>query len=78
MPVLIASTGSNREALNAGKTPETSPIKEESPKPKSIFFADKTNSKSPENPEATRVIIQTRPKPTKPPTTAKIVASNKN
>lgn len=37
IPVLIASTGSNREALNAGTTPEINPIIDEIKKPRPMF-----------------------------------------
>ena len=75
----MASTGSNREAEIAGITPDINPINVDKPKPKNILPKDNTNLKSsPTNPFIIKEVIQTKNKPIKPPTTAKITASNKN
>ena len=37
----MASTGSRREAIQAGIIPETKPIPAEIPKPRKTFFSDK-------------------------------------
>jgi hypothetical protein len=78
IPVRIASTGSKRDAEMAGITPETSPMIVDNINPKNMLPGDNTNSKSPEKDEAMSETIQTKPKPTKPPMTAKMTASNKN
>lgn len=77
IPVLIASTGSNREAEIAGKIPEINPINAASEVPKRIFPIPKTNSNS-NTLVSIREIIQTRNNPIIPPITDRITASNKN
>ncbi len=78
IPVLMASTGSSREAEIAGIAPDINPIKDESPNPKKIFPKDKTNEKSSSVALTTIEINQTKITPIKPPNNDKIIASNKN
>jgi hypothetical protein len=73
----MASTGSNFEAVIAGKIPDIKPIKAANPVPKSILPIPKTNSKF-KTLVKTRAMIQTRHKPITPPITDKMIASNKN
>lgn len=77
IPLRIASTGSNFEAVIAGIIPEIKPIKAAKPEPKSIFLALNTNSKS-RAAESPKAIIQTKNIPKIPPIKDKITASNKN
>ena len=77
MPLLMASTGSNLEAVIAGIIPEINPINAANPEPNNILEALNTNSKSSAL-ESTIAIIQTKNIPTNPPIKDKITASNKN
>lgn len=49
IPVLIASTGSNRDAINAGIIPAISPIIVAENIPQKILEVERINSKSPVN-----------------------------
>ena len=49
IPVLIASTGSSRDAEIAGTIPEIKPITAETAVPINMFQGDSTNLKSPVN-----------------------------
>ena len=77
IPVLIASTGSNLEAVMAGKIPEISPIIAAKLVPSNTLLILNTNSKSIALVNTTD-IIQTKSSPTAPPITERITASNKN
>ena len=77
IPVLMASTGSKREAEIAGKIPEINPIIAAKPVPRQTLKKLSTNSNSNKlvNP---RAMSQTIKIPMKPPITHNIIASNKN
>ena len=53
IPVRIASTGSKRDAINAGIIPDTSPIPTDTETPKAIFCALRIKVKSSTTPEST-------------------------
>jgi hypothetical protein len=74
----MASTGSKRLAVIAGKIPDISPISAAINVPKTMFFKDKINSKSPEKTEAIKEAIHTKNNPINPPIIASIIASNRN
>ncbi len=77
IPVLIASTGSNLDAVMAGKIPEISPIIAAKLVPRNTLLILNTNSKSIAFVNTTD-IIQTKSSQTAPPITERITASNKN
>ncbi len=77
IPVLIASTGSNREAEIAGIIPDIKPINVDKAKPRKILKNDKINSNS-KTELATKETNQTNTIPMKPPIIDNITASNKN
>jgi len=77
IPLRIASTGSNLDAVIAGIIPETKPIIPDNPVPSIILSRLKINSKS-KTLVTMRAIPQTINKPIIPPITDKIIASNKN
>ena len=73
----MASTGSSRDAVNAGTIPAISPIMIASEVPRITFPKLRTNSKSATF-DITMVMIQTKIRPTAPPNKHKMMASNKN
>ena len=77
IPVLMASTGSSLDALMAGRIPEMRPIMAAKPVPKRIFPSPKTNSNS-NTRDIIMAISQTIIMPIIPPSTERIMDSNKN
>ena len=78
IPVLIASTGSNLEAIIAGAIPAIRPIAALTLVPRIIFEEDKIKVKSSVATFAINVPSQTNRSPKSPPKSAKIMDSNKN